>query len=269
MQYLELSAAPPLDQVVRCFWFLRSDATLGAPQPVVADGRLEIVLHAAEPFARLDAQGRGRLQEDALLAGQLTGPIMLQQWGRADVVGIRLRTGAGAGLIRHSIAELNNQVAPLRCIDPSLRDRLLHAIAISPDPYRRRAALSTVLIHAIREQPDPVTMAVVRAFDVPAPPGVAGLARSLGLSSRTLERQIAQATGLAPRDLMRTMRFRRGFQLLHGAGPGSMTAMALRAGYFDQAHCIREFRRFTGQSPRQFFGQDTSLAVALTGEYHS
>jgi AraC-like DNA-binding protein len=42
-----------------------------------------------------------------------------------------------------------------------------------------------------------------------------------------------------------------------------MTAAALRAGYFDQAHCIREFRRFTGQSPTEFFGQDPALASAL------
>jgi AraC-like DNA-binding protein len=33
----------------------------------------------------------------------------------------------------------------------------------------------------------------------------------------------------------------------------NLTEAALTAGYFDQAHFIKDFRSFTGQSPQEFF----------------
>lgn len=268
MHYLELPPPIALAGVVRCFWFLRSDMVTGVPQPVVADGRLEIVLHAAEPFSQV-AEGGATPQDAALLAGQLTQPLHLLQRGRADVVGIRFRTAAATTLIRHPITELTNQVAPLAVINPRLRDRLLVALRHSHSPAERRDALSAVLVREIQGEPDRLASSVVRIMDRPDAGELAAISRQVGVSARTLERRVTTATGLAPRMLRRAMRFRRVFRGLQDAESGGMTAAALAAGYFDQAHCIREFRHFTGQSPSEFFGQDPTLASALVGSVQS
>lgn len=267
MEYLELPPPPSLSTVVRCFWFLRSDATGGAPQPVVADGRLEIVLHAAEPFARV-SDGRHEVQADALLAGQLTAPLYLQQRGAADVVGIRFRTAAASSLIRHPLHEFNDQVVSLGAIDWRLRDALLQALQQSREPIRRRELLSAVLWRFHRSA-DPFASAAVRILEDADALEVRTIAARLGATTRTLERRVLAATGLTPRGLRQTMRFRRAFRALQEAGPGAMTMVALQAGYFDQAHCIREFRRFTGKAPSAFFAEDPALASALVASVQS
>jgi transcriptional regulator GlxA family with amidase domain len=86
------------------------------------------------------------------------------------------------------------------------------------------------------------------------------LARGLGTTARTLERRVRHATGLSPRALRAVLRFRRVFRRLDRSPAGSWARVAVESGYYDQAHMIREFRRFAGASPGRFFGREASLA---------
>ena len=60
MNSTEIPAPPPLDEIVRCFWFRRGALTQQAPQVIVPDGRREIVLQLAEPFALVATSGVAR-----------------------------------------------------------------------------------------------------------------------------------------------------------------------------------------------------------------
>src|SRR4026209_2225294 len=97
--YSELPAPPPLDALIHCFWFLRGPMGGAPAQPVLPDGRMEIVLHLAEPFAEVDSSGVPRSQPAALLAGQLTRPIHLMPRGDSDVIGIRFRSAGARSLL--------------------------------------------------------------------------------------------------------------------------------------------------------------------------
>ncbi len=46
-----------------------------------------------------------------------------------------------------------------------------------------------------------------------------------------------------------------------GAGRGVIAALV--AGHYDQSHFIREFRRFVGCAPSDFFNPGSELATAL------
>lgn len=100
MHYVELPAPPPLGELVHCFWFLRGEFPASEPQTVVADGRVEIILHLAEPFSIASDDGRLTKQADALVSGQITGPVRLFGNGTGDVIGIRFRTAAATAILR-------------------------------------------------------------------------------------------------------------------------------------------------------------------------
>jgi AraC-like DNA-binding protein len=72
------------------------------------------------------------------------------------------------------------------------------------------------------------------------------LAQTTGLSRRQFERRFSERVGLPPRLFGRIVRFQRAFRHL---GAESGAAVAARCGYADQAHLIREIRRFAGQTP--------------------
>lgn len=265
VQFLEIPAPPALASVVQSFWFLRGNLTGAPAEVIVPDGRMEIVLHLGEPFAQVDERGRARGQVDALAAGQLTGPIRLQPRGESDVIGIRLRSSAARAVLRAPISELNETVTPLAEVRRSLVEVLTDAAARESAPEARVQRLTAVLGRVGVSEPPALVRAAVRALSDPNPPAVHTLARELGTTPRTLERRVLEETGLSPRMLRKVFRFRRAFRLLSGIPAGRWGTVATQAGYFDQAHLIRDFKQFAGASPSAFFGQEPALSTALLG----
>jgi AraC-like DNA-binding protein len=99
--------------------------------------------------------------------------------------------------------------------------------------------------------PDPL---VARALDMLDPAGggcrVAAVARRLAISERQLERRFRDRVGISPGQFAGLRRFERAAELATRAS--SLTDVAFAAGYYDQPHFIREFRRFAGVAPRDW-----------------
>jgi AraC-like DNA-binding protein len=79
---------------------------------------------------------------------------------------------------------------------------------------------------------------------------IARLAGDLGLSSRHLARQFRIEFGLRPKTYGRVMRFNRAVRLMSQDDAALLADVAARAGYFDQAHFVREVQAFAGVPPR-------------------
>jgi AraC-like DNA-binding protein len=267
MEYFELPPPPAMRDVVQGFWFLRGSGHPVPPQTVVPDGRVEVVLHLAEPFAAVSPDGTARRQARALAAGQLLGPLILEPSAEADVMGIRFRTTGGGAVLGGALPALTGLVVPLAEVAPDLEARLVAAAARGATPAERVVAVTRELARRLRRPPDPVSHAAVRAMAAAgrSPVEVGGIARGLGVTLRTLERRVRQATGLTPRALRAVLRFRAAFRRLDRAPRGAWTRVALECGYFDQAHLTREFRRFAGAPPREFFRREAALARAFAG----
>jgi AraC-like DNA-binding protein len=265
VEYFELPPPVWLRHVVRCFWYLQGSGRADDVQTVVPDGRTEIVLHLGEPFSLLGDDGVPRLQARVLAAGQLLGPIRLAPSRSADVVGIRFRTDAGRAALGAGLTDLTGQVVPLAELHPRLEARLLDAVH-GRAPAEQVAALSPILAALPAGQPVPLVRLAVAALEGPSGPAgrIRQLARSLHTTPRTLERRIRDATGLSPRGVASVARFRRAFRRLDQAPVGTWSRVALESGYYDQSHMIREFRRFAGTAPSQFFQRDPELARSLS-----
>lgn len=82
--------------------------------------------------------------------------------------------------------------------------------------------------------------------------GIDRLAAGLGLGRRQLERRVGALTGLAPVAWKRLVRLQKTARRLALAPDASLTDTALALGYYDQAHCIRDFRALAGLTPGQY-----------------
>jgi AraC-like DNA-binding protein len=70
-----------------------------------------------------------------------------------------------------------------------------------------------------------------------------------GLSTRTVERRVARATGLTRGTIMQIRRAERAVEMLSRGVPA--LDVARRAGYADQPHLTRSLKRFVGVTPAQ------------------
>ena len=120
--------------------------------------------------------------------------------------------------------------------------------------------------HAAQNTDAAVGFAVETAIETAGLISVSGLARRVNLSSRQLERRFLDSVGMTPKRFCRIRRFQRVLQAMEEPGANWADA-AVQCGYYDQAHLIRDFRRFSGLTPACLLGADTDLAAHFVQNY--
>ncbi|MFX1704726.1 helix-turn-helix domain-containing protein [Chitinophaga sp. CC14] len=84
---------------------------------------------------------------------------------------------------------------------------------------------------------------------------IKSLAADLYISQDAFEKRFRRSVGTTPKQFSAIVRLRH--LLDHFPEADSLTEAAYDAGYYDQAHFIKDFRAFTGQTPQAFFQQAT------------
>lgn len=251
---------------MRTIWSMRGPAD-ARPQRIVPDGRPEIVFNFSEPMRRLDG-GRGGLQPRVLAIGQLTGPMSICSTGPVDLIGVRFEPGGLHALLGVSLAELVHAEASLDALVPRAHGRLWDAARRDREGAGVSSLCEELLRLAdesasMRRRGDVVTAAVGL---LRAERDIASIARELGVSTRTLERRFRASVGLGPKALQRTLRFAGVVAALRSSGRAVDGAMlALRHGYCDQPHLIREFRSLAGMSPERFRREEAAWVDQFSG----
>ncbi|WP_306440274.1 AraC family transcriptional regulator [Paenibacillus taichungensis] len=69
------------------------------------------------------------------------------------------------------------------------------------------------------------------------------------VSERQLHRKFAEWIGVSPKRFSEVVRFHRVLGSIHQGHTADGVALALNHGFFDQAHLIRQFRKFYGETP--------------------
>jgi len=85
---------------------------------------------------------------------------------------------------------------------------------------------------------------------------VGALAGEVGWSRRHLGERFRREFGLTPKEAARVMRFEAACRLLRAPGRPSLTDVAARCGFYDQAHLTREWREFAGCPPSKWIAEE-------------
>ncbi|MFA4869986.1 MAG: helix-turn-helix domain-containing protein [Pedobacter sp.] len=88
---------------------------------------------------------------------------------------------------------------------------------------------------------------------------VGRLSAEIGLSQRQLLRSFQERIGLSPKEYLRVSRFTHSLEHLKKYPRISLTEVACQSGYYDQAHFIRDYKEYTGYSPRQVINEQHIL----------
>jgi AraC-like DNA-binding protein len=251
MSYIERPASARLHGIVERLWRVDEPAR-GQPMPetICPDGRTELVLHLADPMRQCVAGGT-ILQARSLLVGQMDGPVTIVPTGRVSMVGARLAAGALYRLIPIPQNRLAGEILDLESVWRSwaraTADRVssAHSATASLDTFER-AIEALVSDRPVDSETQSLRAAIATLRASGGNASIERLAHTTGLSRRQFERRFRERVGLAPRLFGRIVRFQRAYRYL---GSESGAAVAARCGYVDQAHLVREIRRFAGQTP--------------------
>ena len=247
------TSRPPVGRlrgIVDRLWHVEDAGAWSAPETICPDGRTEIVLHLADPMCERVGDA-ARPQPRYLLVGQMAAPIMVVPTGRVAMVGARLEPGALYRLMHIPQQRLAGQVHDLEAVWSGWTRRAVAQVGEVEGAPERLVALERALESLIPAgSPEGsgrfLDVAVQRLQASGGTASIERLAHQAGISRRQFERRFLEHVGLPPRLFGRLVRFQRAF---HALGTESGASIAARCGYADQAHLVREIRRFSGQTP--------------------
>jgi len=106
--------------------------------------------------------------------------------------------------------------------------------------------------YSLRPDHEAVVEAILRWLASGFDPALADLYADVSISSRQVQRICRRFFGVAPAQVLKRFRALRAAMLLSQPGIAREVHDQLMATYFDQAHLIRDIRRYTGRTPSQF-----------------
>jgi len=81
---------------------------------------------------------------------------------------------------------------------------------------------------------------------------VRDVSRELGLSQRRFIQVFGSFIGLTPKIFCRILRFQQARVLAEKLEAPNWAELAVSCGYFDQSHLIKDFKEFSGSTPRTY-----------------
>jgi AraC-like DNA-binding protein len=218
-----------------------------------------ISIHAPESIGAITANTRSITNTTlptAVLSGIRDSSRSIHYHANTANLIIGFEPGAAAAFFREPVNELYDQSVPVDWLKNGAGLASLSEQLAERSTKKEQLALveKALLSKLIRPAPDPLIAAAVKSIQ--AADGnakIAALASQLYISRDALEKRFRASIGTSPKHFSSIHRLRKAIAT-HKPGK-SLTDIALTAGYYDQAHFIRDFRAFTRQAPKQFFNE--------------
>ncbi len=190
--------------------------------------------------------------------GPVKGLFRKELSGSGRVIGARVKAGLFHELYKKPVSSLTNQTLNFSEVfnisSEQLEQKLNGLTDINQAQIEFAKILSLEIEH--RNLPCKKALQVHRILnDIEANRlllTVEQLSAEYELSMRQLERPFQQYVGLTPKWVLRLYRLQQLADQVVSGDNFDWANLALKLGYFDQAHCIRDFKKMTGKTPSQY-----------------
>lgn len=252
MDYRWRSARADIAHVVDGFW-VQWGAAPTRVERIFPMTRPHVVVNLAE--ADYSTAGPGddawRQLGDVFLTGMRTHPVLSRNPDPIANAGVVVRPEAQGllGLPARAAARQGPQTLPdWRRPDSAENEGVLDALE-----QHVRSLVSASSYGTGRDTGFSIAAFVVAELQRRPRASVAELADDYGLSPRALSAAFEDAVGITPKLYSEVAQFERMLDLLNVPDDVAWSELAVRAGYFDQSHAIRQFKRFTGWTPAAYY----------------
>lgn len=205
--------------------------------------------------ASLVVGGELRRVPNASLTGILDTARTMRTHAGSGVVLARFHETGAARLFPQPLHELAGRTVDLGALMPRAElERVTTRLAEAATHAARIEIFEAFLVAGLSTAAaDPIVVAAVRTMrSARGALRIGALAHSLGISQDPLEKRFRREVGTSPKRLASLIRLHHVAIRAQQVRP-HWSRLAIEAGYYDQAHLIREFRAATGSSPARFF----------------
>jgi len=249
-----------IKEYIEYYWIIENDDPAVHRQKIIPDGYPEIIIHYRDPY-RININNKWEVQSRYLVAGQIKKHFYLENTAASGVFGIKLRPPALTHLFDIQMDRLADKVVSI----DELNEEKLHTLisrlqaggkeerTIACNEYFRQLVAASHRPEKLIDEAIDSILACKGVIEINK------LCKTLFTTQRQLQRLFKKYIGIPPKIYARIIRFNYIFQLIKH-DQLTWTQVALDAGYYDQAHFIRNFKSFTGEDPSRYFFDEKNIA---------
>jgi len=261
MNYQRILPIPALQPYVRYFGVLESDDAGASSKSfgIIADGCPGLIFQE-NPDAFLDHAGN--VLPQLFLHGLTTKHSGKTTKGSFRNIGVYFQPHAIKSIFGTDACELTNRYVDLHTlVKNDLASRLLETTSTEKRIQMLSRFLCDRLDQNKHRENQRTAWALEKIKGQGAGTSLPEIHSALDLSERSLERIFKTDIGISPKLFARITRFQSSLNHLRSQKFDSLTDVALSNWFYDQSHYIREFKEFSGVTPKQFLRQAHEQAV--------
>lgn len=254
-----------LSAFVDCYWTLEgSKEETPIKNTIVPDGTMKLIFHYGDTYKHHPKNGPSIILPNCFLIGQLTKPYIVEPLGITGSFVVRFHPNGFLPFASIPLKEMENTAVPLEVIFGKEGIEIGEKILAAENTQERIRHIEAFLLKRLTDK---------STIDHVVKSTVDSIVQTQGLFSvhqhatqnkihrRQLTRKFTSAIGLSPKQLSKTIRIQNTLKTLLTKEVKSLTDLAYEHEYFDQAHFIKDFRAFTGLTPKAFYGEDLKMSL--------
>lgn len=266
MDYRTFEPHPDLSSVVKLHWTLEVPVQPETErQLIIPDGCIDLIFILGDDVKRYTSSHEFIIQPRAMVLGQITKPFYVEPTGYVSSFAVRFYPYGFANFVSVPLQLLANKETPLGELFGEKQSRELELeIVAADDTACRIGIIEKFLLEKLNDTltVDRIVKSTVdRMFSSKGSSSVQSILKDEPSRRRQLERKFMKQIGISPKQLGKVIRLQTALQMLLNLESEKLTAIAYESEYYDQAHFIKDFKEFTGVTPKEFLGdQHMSLS---------
>jgi AraC-like DNA-binding protein len=266
MDYQEIKPHKDLQSVVKFYWTLKVPIQSDTQrQLILPDGCIDICFILGDDIKRYTSETEFIIQPRNMLLGQITEQFYIEPTGQVNSFSVRFYPYSFANLIDTSLNGFANKETPLSELFGIEKANLLSQDIIQAKSTKERIKIfENFLLEKLNDKStiDQIVKSTVDTMlSAKGSLSLNEILKDTASKRRQLERNFAKQIGISPKQLSKAIRLQATLKLLLNQSTESLTDIAYESEYYDQAHFIKDFKEFTGVTPKEFL-TDEKMALS-------
>jgi hypothetical protein len=268
MDYQTYNPHSDLSTIVKCYWTLEIPEQQDTQrQLILPDGCVDLCFILGDDIKRYTSDNKFIIQPRQMLLGQITEQFYIEPTGYVNTFAIRFYPYGFANFIDIPLNELCNKETPLSQLFGNKEAKQLSQEVIRAKNINERIdIIERFLFGRLGDKAtiDNIVKSTIDAmFLSKGSKPLNSILKDDLQKRRQLERNFKKQIGLSPKQLSKAIRLQATLQLLLNQTTETLTDIAYENEYYDQPHFIKDFKEFTGTTPKEFLTDDKMTLSSL------
>lgn len=268
MNYQTFQPHKDLASLVKCYWTLEVPAGNNSErQRIIPDGCIEMAFILGDDIRRYTSEHEFILQPRAMVLGQTIEPFYIEPTGYVNTFAVRFYPYGFANFVTIPINNLANRETSIDILFGEVPAKELEQKIIQAKATKERTEIiENFLLDKLNDNAtiDNIVKTTIDAlWSAKGSQPINTILKEDLSKRRQLERKFFKQVGVSPKQLGKVIRLQTALKMLLNQKTETLTQIAYESEYYDQNHFIKDFKEFTGTTPKNFLDDETLMLSSL------